>query len=189
MQRKNQHNPMTMAVFKNTPQPIGGAIQPHLYTYKAWRHHPKHQDERESDQRHKSARTGNSVHQGSSALKNKQIVVEQHSVWKTRESNTSAVMQATGGGNKRAMAGPDGSHKKGKNDNAVEPEDMLLDPEFITTEINEKKFDLIPEVEAEGATMEQLKDIKQGFFQLVRRCNSDDHEGGKECSQSTCIQE
>ena len=58
----------------------------------------------------------------------------------------------------------DGSQKKGKNDNAMKGVETILEADFITTEINEKRFDLTPEVVAEGATEDQLKDVKRGFL-------------------------
>ena len=76
-------------------------------------------------------------------------------------------MQASGGGNKRAITGPDGSQKKGKNDTKeIKTTTNILDAKFVTTELNEKRFDLIPVGEARGATKEQIQLARQGYISL-----------------------
>ena len=95
--------------------------------------------------------------------------IHRPSVWSTRESNTSCTMNAPGGGNKRSsIASQDGSQKKGKNETAGTTEKRdLLNTDEITTEINEKLFNLTPILQENGVSEEELKEAKQGFKSLL----------------------
>ena len=89
------------------------------------------------------------------------------SVWKTRESNTSTKMQAqiTTYANKRVGDSPQREKKKGKNDGKGTTENGALfeDKTIVTTEVNEKYFNMVNLMKEIGTREAIIKEATTPF--------------------------